>query len=47
MVMGGLVGEEPGKETVTTGSGDNSKEIQGWGGVRLSDMGNDSFLPKR
>ena len=47
VVMGGLVGEEPGEETVTTGSGANSKDIQGWCGVRVSDVGNDSFLPKR
>ena len=47
MVTGGLAGEEPGKETVTTGSEANSKYIQGWGGARLSDVGNDIFPPKR
>ena len=47
VVTGGLVVEQPGEVTVTTGSEANSKYIQGWGGARLSDVGNDIFPPKR
>ena len=46
-ITGGLTGEEPGEETVTTGSEANLKGIQGWGGARVSDVGNDIFPPKR
>ena len=47
MVAGGLEGEEHGEETVTASGKAHSEDVQGWGGTRVSGVGNNSFPLKR
>ena len=47
MVSGGLAGEESDKETVTAVSEAYSDHVQGWGGGRVIDGGNDGLPHKK
>ena len=47
MVAGGIAGEEPGDETVAVVSEAHSEDVRGSGGIRGSDVGDDSFPPER